>query len=115
LAAVIAALVVAGGSLAVDVGGARADRSEATLAAAAARSWSAEAGAALGAGVPEEAVRLLRSASMRCPSDPVLQYRLGLAEKAAGRTELARAAFARAVALSPTFVAARDALKESGG
>jgi tetratricopeptide (TPR) repeat protein len=93
-----------------DVGGASADRARSSLAAAAAQSWSAEALAALRAGATEEAVRLSRIAASRDANDASLAYRLGLAERAAGRPSAARDAFQRALAIDGSFAPAQAAL-----
>lgn len=112
IVAPLAAITLTGVSMTLDVGDVRADRARVTLDASAARSWSAEAQAALRAGVPEESVRLLRIATARIPSDPVLHYRLGLAEQAAGRTEAARAEFHISLSLAPNFAPAGAALRD---
>lgn len=96
--------------VAADVGDVRRERELASLPAAAARSWSAEALGALRAGVPAEAARLLRAAMRADPGDPVHAYRLGLAERESGRPDEARAAFRRALAIDAGFAPAREAL-----
>ncbi|MFN8178121.1 MAG: hypothetical protein U0167_09335 [bacterium] len=111
----VAAAVMAAVSASVDTGGVRADRREATLDAAATRSWSDEALGALQAGVPEEAARLLRAAVSREPVDAMLHYRLGVAERAAGRTQAARVEFQRALALAPSLREAEASLREEKG
>jgi len=105
-----AALVAA--CAAADVGGVRDERARASLAAAAARSWSAEALGALRAGAPDAAARLLRAAMDADPRDPVHAYRLGLAEREAGREAESRAALRRALEIDAGFAPARRELED---
>jgi hypothetical protein len=112
-AVVIAApLLVIAASGALDVGGARAARSEHSLRTAALRSWTEEAHAAYRAGALGPAAELLQRAASLFPEDAQVQYRLGLVEKARGRSAAARTALERALSLDPNLTAARSALTE---
>ncbi len=110
LGPVAAACTLAAVCAVADVGDVRAARAGASLGAAAARSWSAEALGALQAGAPDTAARLLRAATAADPGDPAHAYRLGLAEREAGRPAESRAAFVRALGIDPSFEPARRAL-----
>ena len=106
------ALLIVAFSLVTDAGGWREDRRAATVAAAAVRTWSAEAFGAYQAGALEPAAALLRVAARRASHDTNVHYRLGLVHRAAGRTADARASFERAVSINPEFEAAHIALRE---
>ncbi len=108
----LAAVAVMVGSVAAGVGGVRSDRAEATLAAAAARSWSDEARAAHAAGAHGPARDLLRRAERLRPDDPALPYRRGLVDRSAGDEAAAAAAFRRALEIDGEFAPARDALTD---
>jgi hypothetical protein len=100
-AAAAAAILLA--SVAAGVGGLAQDRADASLAAAAVRSWSDEALAARQAGALEPAARLLRRAAAVRPGHAPTQYRLGILERELGREAEALAAFERAAAIDPSL------------
>jgi tetratricopeptide (TPR) repeat protein len=115
VAVIAAPALVIVASWALDVGGARSARREHDLRAAALRSWTEEAHAAYRAGALVPAANLLQRAASLSPRDAQVQYRLGLVEKARGRSTTARAAFRRALSLDPNLTAARSALAELDG
>lgn len=92
--------------------GARIDRGESTLDAAAVRAWDAEAQGAYRAGAFDAAADLLERASRLAPRDAGLRYRMGLVRRAQGRTEDAIRCMTEAIALDPTFDAAARAKRE---
>ena len=96
----------------VGVGGGKTERARGSLPAAAARSWAGEAFAAFQAGAPAEAAKLLQSAMQADPGEAAYAYRLGLAQRRAGRTEEARSAFRRALEIDAGFAPAIEALRE---
>ncbi len=105
----VAALLVAHG-VASGSGELHADRERASLIAAAARSWAAEAEGAYRAGAFEAAADLLTRAARAVPRDAGAKFRLGLVRREQGRIEEARRSFREALEIDPRFEAARNAL-----
>ena len=90
----------------------RGDLRDASLGAAAARTWTADAFGAFRAGEYDPAARFLYQAIEHAPHDASLAYRIGLVEKARGRPDEARRAFERCLTLNPESSEAQRELDE---